>query len=497
MVAPLCAQAPANEAGATLVVYNSSDAESASLARYYAERREIPESNLVGLKCSSQETIDRAEYDSTIARPLRAELEKRGLWRVSGGAVTMGRIRYAVLMRGVPLRIRPADRGEEPPPKNIESRDEASVDSELAVLGLNAPAAGAINNPYYRRYLPAMRMNLPPGFLLVCRLDGPDAVTVRAMIDDAVTVERDGLWGMGYVDLRAERRRGYMDGENWLKEARDAMMKAGMPVVYDNERELFPSAYPVTDAAVYLGWYATNVSGALANPATTLRPGAVAVHIHSFSANTVRNPASRWVGPLLSRGAAVTAGNVYEPFLGLSLNLDIFMDRLLGGMNVADSAYAATPALSWMNVVVGDPLYRPFAAWTRIDLSPPAATIWRKYREVVREHNGDVPAAAEALGELARQTGSEVPLEGLAFAQLQAGEREAALASLQAAADLAQNPAVRFRLAIEQIKLLKRLKRNEDALRVIGRELEASPDDDRRELLLKLREGLLPPAGSD
>jgi len=32
--------------------------------------------------------------------------------------------------------------------------------------------------------------------------------------------------------------------------------KAGVPVVYDEKPEIFPEGYPMTDCALYYGWYA-------------------------------------------------------------------------------------------------------------------------------------------------------------------------------------------------------------------------------------------------
>ena len=53
--------------------------------------------------------------------------------------------------------------------------------------------------------------------------------------------------------------------------------------------------------------------------------------------------------------------------LQMTAHLDIFNDQLLKGFTLAESAYMATRALSWMTVVVGDPLYRPYASWLQID----------------------------------------------------------------------------------------------------------------------------------
>ena len=89
--------------------------------------------------------------------------------------------------------------------------------------------------------------------------------------------------------------------------------------------------------------------------------GAVAAHIHSFSASTLRDPRKNWCAPLIAAGAAATIGNVYEPYLGLTTAFDVFFDRLRAGFTFAESCYMGQRFLSWMNTFVGDPLYRPFA----------------------------------------------------------------------------------------------------------------------------------------
>src|SRR5260370_1821894 len=118
----------------------------------------------------------------------------------------------------------------------------------------------------------------------------------------------------------------------------------------------------MTDCALYYGWYAGTVAGPFTKPDFRFLPGAVAVHIHSFSANTLRDPNANWVGPLVTKGAAATLGNVYEPYLGLTSHLNVLSDRLLHGFTFAESAYMSVPGLSWMPVMVGDPLYRPHAS---------------------------------------------------------------------------------------------------------------------------------------
>ena len=114
------------------------------------------------------------------------------------------------------------------------------------------------------------------------------------------------------------------------------------------------------DAALYFGWYARNANGPFSDPEFQLKKGAVACHIHSFSGLTLRRDKAEWVGPLVKHGAAGVLGNVYEPFLNGTTHLDVFVKRLLDGYTMVEAAYMATPYVSWMSIVVGDPLYRPF-----------------------------------------------------------------------------------------------------------------------------------------
>lgn len=69
-------------------------------------------------------------------------------------------------------------------------------------------------------------------------------------------------------------------------------------------------------------------------------------------------------------GAAVTVGNVYEPFLGACHRFDIFVDRLLDGYTVAEASWMSMPVLSWQGLVFGDPLYRPYARMKDMDVEP-------------------------------------------------------------------------------------------------------------------------------
>lgn len=482
------------EALATVVLFNSNDPDSKNLAQYYALRRNIPPAQVVGLDCPEMEEIQRTDYEKTIAAPLRKLFRARGWWKTglnSAGKeiVTLSNIRFLAIVRGMPLKI--AQDPSMPPatlisglPAVMASRNEASVDSELTILSLPlTTSAGVFPNPYFQRFTPVLEDSVYPGLMLPARLDGPTPSIVRAMIDDSLTAEKEGLTGWSYVDGRGITSGGYAEGDQWMKNVVVAMRAQGLPVIFDNTPPTFPPGYPITDAAVYYGWYADSVNGPFADPTFQFRPGAIAVHLHSFSASTLRSTTANWCGPLLARGAAATLGNVYEPYLSLTANFDIFQDRLMAGFTLAESAWMSQRALSWMGVVVGDPLYRPYATWRSIDSSPP--NVWQSYRKIVRQSSGNVLQAADALRAEGEKTKESFFMEAVGAAQMDAENWTGALESFDAAEKLTSNPAVRIRLDLETIASLLALGKKSEASAIALAASSGLPAGPRKELFSK------------
>lgn len=356
--------------GETVVVYNPDFAQSRELAEYYAEKRGIPKDRLIGLELPIEDSISREQYDQLIRKPLFETFVRRGWWKLALSEITdvvtekprqamlVGEsgVRVVCLVRGVPFQIR---REQEKPATSKE--DEASVDSELATLGMpGGPLAGAIRNPYFDQDVRFQIFQGAPGMLLVGRLDAPDPDTVKRMIDDALHAEQEGLRGRAVIDL-ALKTGAYQEGEDWLARSTILFREHGVPVFIDKEESLIPDHWPLPDTAFYFGWYAATVSGAVSSPSFKFMPGAVACHLHSYSGAAIRSEDRHWVGPLLKHGAAVALGNVFEPYLSLTVHFDVLNKRLLEGYTVAEASWNATPVLSWMNVVCGDPLYRPYA----------------------------------------------------------------------------------------------------------------------------------------
>ena len=362
-----------------VIVYNEKEPSSRPLADYYAQRRGVPTNQICAIRARISETITRKEFENDIREPLLRFLSRNGLIAQQPRTIfdsvlgklpwleTVGsKISYIVLMRGVPLRIDSDPSLVESVPEDTRQefrRNEASVETELAVVPtIGVMVTGFVSNPFFKSLAEHFGPPLNQRMFLVGRLDGPDEATVRRMINDALTAEKYGLHGRAYFDAQGTKDKGYTEGDDWIRASYRLFREAGYECDYDEKIPIFDEDYPMSDVAIYAGWYAQNVSGPFRREDFHFKTGAVAYHIHSSSGASVQSRTSYWVGPFLAKGAAATMGNVFEPYLSLTPHVDIFFKRLLDGGIFLEAGYASQPVLSWQTTFAGDPLYRPYAA---------------------------------------------------------------------------------------------------------------------------------------
>ena len=488
-------------AASTIVVYNKSAPDSAELAKFYAQQRGIATDHVIGLNCSTDEEITREEYDTNIAEPLRAIFKARGWWRVHENAeqqtvLTGTAIRFVALIKGVPLKIKQHDgpyAGDKSSEGPVSSHNEASVDSELAVLGLfSKQISGPLHNPYYKSFKNIGDLETPI-LMLVCRLDGPNAQIVRGMISDSIAAEKRGLWGRAYVDGAHETAQGYRLGDEWLAAIPNQLHKVGVPVTYENSPALFPDGYPMTDCALYYGWRTEKASGPFASPDFQFTRGAVAVHIHSYSAATLRDPNAAWVGPLLVRGAAATLGNVYEPYLQFTAHLDLVNDRLLHGFTFAESAYSSIEVLSWMSVMVGDPLYRPYGLWLQIDAANDSKKTdsWKMYHEFAAQNFSSDAAKYRSLARQAASRARNCPmLEDLGLMEAVDGNFASAASILSQAHACYSTRDDLLRVILEEADAWNKLNKPKRGIELLRAALRVSGSAPAAPLLRKMEEQL-------
>ena len=408
---------PSDDLAARVVILaNAKQPESVALARYYAERRGIPSANIVALPLPEEETISRAQFTAEVWQPLQDELYRRG-W-IDGTASTLldrfGRKRYAftghrisylVVCRGVPLRIDNDPTLLASPAKFTAqfNKNEAAVDAELSLLALgDYDITGLLNNPLYALNGP---VTLDAAQVIkVSRLDGPTWANARHLVDAALEGERLGLIGRYYVDLKGP----HSDGDQWLQATQAQLDVLGFDGDVESTPATFESAARADAAVFYFGWYAGQLDGPFAAAGFSFPAGAIAVHIHSYSAHTLRSPTAGWCGPLVARGVAATVGNVFEPYLQLTHRPDLLLRALATGRNFGDAAYYALPVLSWQAVALGDPLYRPFHVTldeqlARLDQLPPGLARYVLIRQAnLRVRHGEKAAALAALQDAQR-----------------------------------------------------------------------------------------------
>lgn len=453
---------------AVAIVFNRNSEDSKKLAEAYAKARAIPEDNLVGLSLPDKDQISRQEFDTQLRSPLAGAFDRRGWWQRRRNAqgvreMTGTRIKVIVCMRGVPVRVFHDD--TKPPAGTEPSKEDpqaglrrmmatasAAVDSELTLLAVDDTLPkGPLDNPYFRKDQEFSDARLP--IFLVGRIDGPSFAICHRMIKDAIAVEETGLWGFGVIDIANKSAAADPNGDPWLRTIATDLDHAGIPVLTDRFNGTLPARFPLPETAIYYGWYDWNASGPFAFPKFKFRRGAVAVHIHSFSAAQIRNGGKNWCGPLLARGAAATLGNTYEPFLHLTHHLDIFNDRLMKGHTLIEAAYMAMPALSWQGIVLGDPLYRPFRHLDGSGEKCDDDRVFRALRIARLRWPSDRETRLSELTEAARRMNSGTLFEAIGYEQAEAGQTALAATTFEQAGRVYTEPRDRFRMEMLIAKL--------------------------------------------
>ncbi len=481
-----------------VVVYNSKQPDSKGVAEHYAERRHVPKSQIIGLDLPTDETMSRADYRMKLQQPLLKFLEDNRLFTYapatngaapSNAVPIAATVRYAVLCYGVPLRIGEDGTLAEPGADKIVEqlrRNGAAVDSELCRLPVKNPTA-LLTGPEMNRLFGKVRPEwLSPTntLLMVTRLDGPSASIARALVDKAIAAETDGLWGRAYFDLRGIKEGDYKMGDDWIRGAAEIARECGFETTMDEQEETFPAAFPMSQIALYAGWYNSDANGPFARPKVEFMPGAFAYHLHSYSAQTLRSTNTHWCGPFLAKGAAATMGCVDEPYLAGTPNMDVFFAAWLrGNFTYGEAAYACQRALSWQTTVIGDPLYRAFTMSPRArhDLLARNHSKWLEWADLQFVNEAMILGAkpGEMIDYL---TGSTIPHDSAILAEKLAelyherGRSEDNIASLQSALKDNASPQQKVRLTMKLCDRLLGANREPEALELLEHFARQTPD---------------------
>lgn len=333
-----------------LVVVNQPSALSRQIGEYYAEHRHIPASNICRLNANTDEEISRSDFDQQISRPIQNYLRGHNL---------IEKVLYIVTTAGVPLKIR----------GNLGlSAEAASVDSELTLLyfdlhGRAHPVPSGIPNPFFGKTTAPFRHPDFPIYL-VTRLAGFDFEDVKGIIDRALVARNRGKF---VIDLKAGDN---TQGNVWLLQAARQIPRNRL--VLDLSHTVL---YHESDVIAYASWGSNDPDRKERHLGFRWLPGAIMTEYVSTNGRTFTRPPDGWnigawgdpratfagspqslTADYIHDGVTGASGHVYEPYLQFTPRPNILLPAYYHGRNLAESYYLAIPILSWMNIVVGDPL---------------------------------------------------------------------------------------------------------------------------------------------
>jgi uncharacterized protein (TIGR03790 family) len=403
------APVPAVGGGQVLVVYRSNHpdtngdgvGDSEEIARYYALRRGVPKTNLLGIKVAGEGDL------SPVSRQAHWTLDSfldRVIKPVTRKLDEIGResVLYIVVCQGMPCRVKVPERRNE------------SADQLLGLPFKVAADRYPFRHPYQDLWSPryrkppfaALRETLAKGErdatpYVVTRLEGVGPAQVKASIDAAIYAGRYVVDGWAYVDSRygeykADALQSFRNSPDYYSyETIDKgvaltgvfFREAGVPLRWENTDPVIgekktlkytdgTSAGAAPRALAYAGWY--NYARYL--PVWDWLPGSVALDFDSASLYAPFEPVQSFGGAALFRGATAAVGVFEEPGAGGHPRPDVLFAYLVKGYTFGDAAWLSMPAKPLFAYAIGDPLMQPFAKARDRDaaIEPPDVTAKRK-----------------------------------------------------------------------------------------------------------------------
>jgi hypothetical protein len=388
------------EVDRVLVIANRNSPVSLRVAQYYQQRRGIPPNNVLTLDLPDSsltpglESISYSTYQTQVERPLRDFLTRKD-W--------VNHIRYIVLTKGIPLRIKDV-------PYRLKSGEplnqHQSIDSTLAALDYRVSPIefkdmeykkisgkeifGLLTPNLYWRQTDPFEHQLTGGYL-VTRLDGYSEADARALVDRALS-PRPSLSGTVLIDPSGNHEHSndpqiidIYDPQSCKPQVIPqcipqprAMMEAtgndlnndlrlGLPMLRASFSTLQMTLAPPQsfatgqDLIAYASWGSNDTSFHLENYRNLkFRPGAIAETFVSTGARSFfpSSIGQSQIGDLMKQQDGITGirGYIEEPELQGIGSPTILFSRYFSGANLANAYYQSIRFVGWRDVVLGDPL---------------------------------------------------------------------------------------------------------------------------------------------
>lgn len=327
-----------SEASRVLVIVNSNSPDSISIGSYYIKKRNVPHANLLMVDVPVSESIPDGDFAAKIIEPTRKAIK-----------ASKTPIDYIVMTKFVPIVV-----------KSGFSTDALLAGMDLAVSPIKKLDDATIRtciSPYFnkRESFSHAKFNL----YLVTRLDGYTAADAKALVDNSITATASkGLFFFDQAGNRKQNSYGELDRE--LGQANDILITKGLTSKVDASDEYVCPDEPL---AGYASWGSNDGKFKIdAYHKLKFKPGAVCETFVSTSGRTFlpTTGGQSLIADLIRQGVTGVKGYVTEPYTFALARPVILFDRYTSGYNLAESFYMASPIIKWKDVVIGDPLCRPY-----------------------------------------------------------------------------------------------------------------------------------------
>lgn len=385
-----------------LVLKNTNSPVSIVVTDDYITRRNI--TKVLNISCQNSalfdynETISYSNFTTQIKTPLLTYLNSHP------------EIDFIVLTKGIPIRISGV------PGKTFNGI--CSLDSYIAGMGYEASPTTSIVNisdinygatftgeAYLNKFWQSTThfSHAKFGGHLVTRLDGytqADAIalTTRSLQAEAtllsgipttgkILLDTDPTPWMGYPNpnnqpytfipsayvagqtLTITAESAYGDINSDMNKAKTGLLAKSIPVQYDTTLTFVGNMPPLKG---YFSWGSNDNNYSKPNyHSLTFVAGAIAETAVSTSARTFyeTNWGQSKIADLISQGVTGVKGYTDEPLVQGVASPSILFDRYTKGWTLAESFYAASRLVSWMDIVVGDPICRAYQRATVINVT--------------------------------------------------------------------------------------------------------------------------------
>lgn len=333
--------APAQgESARVLVVINEASTESVEVGGYYIAKRKIPKENVLRVRLTTEENMTYEEFESVLRKAVKNAVYD-----------SKNPIDFVVLTKGVPIRLK--------------NNSGYSVDGHLAALDLpitpiDKPEADQVRrsvNPYFNQTESFSRKRF--NMVLVTRLDGYTVADCKRLVDNSLAATpHKGLFFFDAADNR--KGPGYADTQDAMTRAADVLKTKGFDAQLETTATFVAPAEPL---AGYTSWGSNDGKfDVAAYKRLRFKPGALAETFVSTSGRTFKPTVGGQsvITDLIAAGVTGVKGYVSEPYTFALAKPDILFDRYTSGFNLAESFYMASLVTKWKDVVIGDPLCRPY-----------------------------------------------------------------------------------------------------------------------------------------